>query len=67
MGCAGKERFTTFALAERVAHLSATRHSGLKIQAYRCRDCGAYHVGSSIGPGKRKSARGYYALLDETA
>jgi hypothetical protein len=49
-GCVGKERFTTYAFAERVASLSASRNEGVRRQAYKCGECGAFHVGSSVGP-----------------
>lgn len=55
--CAGKERFTTFAFAERVASLSASRNEGQRRQAYKCGECGAYHVGSSIGPKNQQKKR----------
>jgi hypothetical protein len=47
-GCVGKERFTTYAFAERVASLSASRNEGVRRQAYKCGECGAFHVGSSV-------------------
>jgi hypothetical protein len=67
MNCSGKERFTTFAFAERVASLSASRNEGVRRQAYKCGECGAFHVGSSIGPklqGKKKKER-FWADEDE--
>src|SRR5689334_22400806 len=45
----GKERFLTFAMADRVARLSRNRHDQVKLQPYRCKDCGGYHIGSSLG------------------
>jgi hypothetical protein len=53
VSCEGKERFTTFSFAERVAKLQARRHKGgPRLQAYRC-ECGAYHVGSTVGGDRR--------------
>jgi hypothetical protein len=67
-GCAGKERFTTFAFAARVASLSASRNEGARRQAYKCADCGAFHVGSSVGPklqGKKRRERFWTPDEDE--
>lgn len=45
--CDGKERFLTFALAERITKLR--RHNAkLGRQVYRCRECGGYHMGTSL-------------------
>jgi hypothetical protein len=47
--CDGKERFLTFALAERIAGRVGRRHKGhMRPQVYRCQ-CGSYHVGSTVG------------------
>lgn len=45
--CDGKERFQTFALAERVMKM---RRRGVKLgrQTYRCHACGGYHIGTSL-------------------
>jgi hypothetical protein len=48
MRCIGKERFTTQALAARVAALSMRRHEGARSHAYRCGNCGGFHVGSVL-------------------
>ena len=64
MTCKGKESFAVYALAERVAKLSNNRHSGYKLQAYRCQDCGNYHVGSQVGRVLDKR-RGRQFYLDE--
>jgi len=53
----GKERFLTFALAERVAKLARNRHDQVKLQPYRCAECGAFHIGSSIGPSRARRGR----------
>lgn len=63
--CAGKERFTTFGMAEVVAKRSNTRHAGYRLHAYRCGDCGGFHVGSSVGHGKGRGARNWRYLETE--
>lgn len=47
--CDGKERFLTRALAERVATRVGRRHKGMRANAYQCRGCGGFHIGSTIG------------------
>lgn len=65
MFCSGKERFLTFGLADRVAKLSNNRHAGFRLRAYRCGDCNAWHVGSSIG--RREPGKGYVRVVDPEA
>lgn len=48
VGCEGKERFLTFALAERIAGMR--RREGTKRMAYKCDNCGGYHIGSTTEP-----------------
>ncbi len=48
MICEGKERFTTFALAERIAGMR--RREGVKRMAYRCAECGSFHIGTTREP-----------------
>ena len=48
MTCEGKERFTTFALAERIAGMR--KREGVKRMAYKCCECGAFHIGTTIEP-----------------
>lgn len=50
-GCAGKHRFRSFRLANRVARAQSRRHK-TKFQAYSCRHCGGFHTGTPLG-GKR--------------
>ena len=45
--CIGKERFETHALAERIRKVRRN-NSKLARQVYRCRDCGGYHIGTSL-------------------
>ena len=62
--CVGKERFTTFALAERVS--KRRRREGTKRGPYRCRECGGYHIGSSLGAEREPRVRGesYFTVLE---
>lgn len=46
--CEGKERFTNFALADRIASKQAHRRRSQKFMAYACSDCGGFHVGTTI-------------------
>ena len=64
MTCEGKECFGSFALAERIAKLSNMRHTGYRLQAYKCR-CGSFHVGSSIA--RTHNPRRRFYVLDEAA
>lgn len=64
MSC-GKEPFLTFGLADRVAKLSRGRHDKAKLHPYRCRECGNFHIGSSIG--KRITRGGYFRVMDPEA
>lgn len=61
--CEGKERFLTFALADRVARLR--RREGTKRHAYRCGGCGGYHIGSTIGQRARRPVAGMGFGFDE--
>lgn len=68
MNCEGKERFTTFSLADRMARKSSRRHDKtLRLRAYRCGDCGGYHVGSSVGGSKSARAPRFRMLEEEFA
>ncbi|MDE2107341.1 MAG: hypothetical protein KGL39_59645 [Patescibacteria group bacterium] len=49
MSCAGKEAFESFERAEQTARMIARRRKQ-KINAYRCRYCRGFHVGSTIRP-----------------
>jgi hypothetical protein len=49
--CEGKERFTSFARADKVASRQAHRR-GEKFNAYACSDCGGFHVGTALGGSK---------------
>lgn len=60
--CEGKQSFLTFGLADATAKRSNNRHSGFRLQPYRCRDCGSWHVGSSIG--RRETRQGYLRVID---
>jgi hypothetical protein len=53
IGCAGKHRFASFAMADRVASRTAHRR-GKKFQAYACDACGGFHIGSAIGGSKQR-------------
>ena len=66
MTCSGKECFTSFALADRVASLSNNRHCGYRMRAYKCHECGAFHVGSSIGK-VRRAERSRFIVREELA
>ncbi|HZQ44463.1 MAG TPA: hypothetical protein VFA99_14505 [Acidobacteriaceae bacterium] len=61
MSC-GKERFLTFGMADRVARLARNRHDQVKLQPYRCRECGAWHIGSSVG--RRETRRGHMTVIE---
>lgn len=64
MSC-GKEAFLTFGLADRVAKMARNRREGSRLQPYRCRECGAWHVGSSLG--RRETRQGYMRVVDSAA
>lgn len=67
MRCDGKERFLTFALAERMAKKSSRRHDKtLRLHAYRC-ECGGYHVGSSVGTRGSRPRQSFRVLEEEYA
>jgi len=57
--CRGKEIFTTFAMADRVAKLR--RRAGVKRVAYRCEECKGFHVGSTMQP--RRRGKNYFLVL----
>lgn len=61
MTCDGKERFTTFAFAERVSKLR--RRQGTKRQPYKCGECGSFHIGSHLGDKPRRGGS-YFAVLE---
>ena len=68
MICEGKQCFDTFALAERIARLSANRHCSYKMAAYKCGVCGSFHVGTRIGkPVDKRKGRYFYTLDEEIA
>lgn len=50
--CLGKARFATYTHADRVAR----RARGMA--PYRCFECGGWHVGHSVGRGRKPGARG---------
>ena len=62
MSCEGKERFTTFALAERVVKLR--RRAGVKREPYRCSHCGSFHIGSTLGRAARRDGESRLLVLD---
>lgn len=62
MICDGKERFTTFSLADMVAR--KRRRQGTKRQPYKCGECGAFHIGSHLGDRQRPRRDGYFAVLE---
>lgn len=67
MTCSGKECFGSYALAERIARLSANRHRSYKMAAYKCVECGSFHVGSKVGKPLDKRKGRYFYTLDEEA
>ena len=68
MTCSGKECFASYALAERIARLSANRHCSYKMSAYKCGECGSFHVGSKVGkPLDKRKGRYFYTLDEEVA
>lgn len=48
-GCQGKERFASFALAEKVR---SRRQRGPQM-VYPCRECGGFHIGGNRKRGER--------------
>lgn len=53
--CEGKRRYDTKTSAQ--DHLAALTRKGAtraRIQVYKCRYCGGYHVGHKIGSGGRR-------------
>lgn len=54
-GCDGKHAFSSFSLAKKMASRQAHRH-GEAFNAYRCDECGKFHVGTAIG-GSRERGR----------
>lgn len=65
MSCEGKNSFLTFGLADAVARRSNNVHAGFKLQPYRCRECGSWHVGSSMG--RRKTREGSMRVIEPEA
>lgn len=45
--CNGKDKFTSFEIAARVARAVAHRN-GEQVSVYRCSCCGAFHVGGGV-------------------
>ena len=45
--CEGKERFASYALAERLRKVRRA-NSKLARQVYKCRECGGFHLGTSL-------------------
>lgn len=45
--CEGKERFVTFALADRIAKRRSA--NGINGRGYRCPFCGGFHIGDMLG------------------
>lgn len=44
-GCMGKEAFTCFDTASRIAGRMRRRHKGEQIRVYRCEHCPHWHIG----------------------
>lgn len=53
-GCTGKQRFTTFEAAAKVARRQ--RRGDVRIQPYQCRLCRGFHVGEGFEDGKKAQA-----------
>jgi len=50
-GCTGKHRYASAALAWRVVRRNKAWHGRRKLKmltAYRCRECGGYHIGKTF-------------------
>lgn len=47
LSCVGKERFLTYALAERIRKIRR-QNSKVARQVYKCSTCGGFHIGSSL-------------------
>jgi rubrerythrin len=60
-GCAGKAAFATFARATAAATRGARRHED-KMNVYRCRFCGQFHVGEARPEPKRPRR---HSMLEE--
>lgn len=56
MICRGKERFTDFARAKRVAKY-ASAHNDTPMAPYACKDCGGFHIGGSARVKQKARAR----------
>lgn len=55
-GCAGKERFATFTLADQVAKRGTRQR--MRRQPYRCSLCQGFHLGTpSLGSKKKQQVR----------
>ncbi len=44
-GCNGKQRFESQSLAAQIARMIRRRHDNAKINTYRCKTCGGWHIG----------------------
>jgi rubrerythrin len=44
-GCNGKRVYATMTIARRMAKRVRQQHDGAKVEGYRCRACGHFHVG----------------------
>lgn len=65
MTCDGKQSFLTFGLADSTSKRSNNRHAGFRLQPYRCRECGSWHIGSSIG--RRQTRGGHMTVVEPEA
>jgi hypothetical protein len=66
--CLGKSPFLTFRQAARKAQaMNRRKDTGDHLAAYRCRDCGRYHVGNQNGATRqqRRDHKRRKALLDQ--
>ncbi len=53
MQCAGKEKFDTFAKANKVAAIGRRRNHD-RLAPYRCKICNNFHIGHWVKPRKIK-------------
>lgn len=54
--CDGKDRFTSYRIAKRIADRQAKRHNG-PCEPYRCRFCNTFHVGTPAESVKNRARR----------
>jgi len=54
--CEGKQLFKSMRLAMETAHKQSKRHHG-KYNAYHCRKCSGFHIGSILGIPKSQKPR----------